>query len=144
MHPENSQLAKLIRGHLSIKHLHLVGERDDVSDVMNALDLFMLSSSGEGWPNVVGEAMACGVPCVVTDVGDAAKIVGETGYVVQSENSFALADAVNHFLKQSIQHRASMSLAARRCIEDKFEIEFIARQYRSVYEQAHEQQEGLN
>ena len=144
MQSDNHELVKISEGSIPISHLHLIGERDDVSDILNALDLFMLSSSGEGWPNVVGEAMACGLPCVVTDVGDTGKIVGDTGYVVQSENACALAVAAIHFLKKPIQQRECISVAARRCVEEKFEIETIAREYKSVYEKAYEQQTGQN
>ncbi|AFZ14318.1 glycosyl transferase group 1 [Crinalium epipsammum PCC 9333] len=67
------------------------GARADVPDVYNALDIAVSSSSyGEGFPNVIGEAMATGVPCVVTDVGDSAWIVGETGIVVPPKNPEAL------------------------------------------------------
>jgi len=70
------------------------GKRTDMSAVYNALDIAVSSSSyGEGFPNVVGEAMACGVPCVVTDVGDSASIVGQAGLVIQPGHTEALVDA---------------------------------------------------
>lgn len=66
------------------------GTRVDMPSVYSALDIATSSSYGEGFPNVIGEAMACGVPCVVTDVGDSAWIVGETGVVVPYKNPEAL------------------------------------------------------
>ena len=71
-----------------------VGVREDICAVMNGLDIHVLSSKGEGFPNVVGEAMSCGTPCVVTDVGDARDIVGDTGWVVPPSNIEALAHAL--------------------------------------------------
>jgi glycosyltransferase involved in cell wall biosynthesis len=70
------------------------GERADVSSVMNALDVFCLSSTSEGCPNVVVEAMACGVPCVVTDVGDAPRMVDTSGWVVPRSCPGRLAEAI--------------------------------------------------
>jgi glycosyltransferase involved in cell wall biosynthesis len=67
------------------------GARSDMAAVQNALDIAASSSLGEGFPNAVGEAMACGVPCVVSDVGDSAWIVGETGVVVPPGDPAALA-----------------------------------------------------
>ena len=71
--------------------VHLLGKRQDIPRLTAALDI--ASSFGEGLPNVIGEAMACGIPCVVTDVGDSALIVGETGKVVPPRNPAALSVA---------------------------------------------------
>jgi glycosyltransferase involved in cell wall biosynthesis len=69
--------------------------RPDMTAVYNALDVFCSSSRyGEGFPNVIGEAMACGIPCVVTDVGDSAYIVADTGAVVHPNDPEALAEAL--------------------------------------------------
>jgi len=78
-----------------------VDARAEVSAIYSALDLLVSSSVyGEGFPNVLGEAMACGVPCVATDVGDSAWVVGEMGEVVPPKNSVALADAIQRLLNQ--------------------------------------------
>jgi glycosyltransferase involved in cell wall biosynthesis len=70
------------------------GTRQDMPAVYNTLDLCVSASTGEGFANVIGEAMASGVPCAVTDVGDSARIVGDTGRVVPSGDAAALAGAI--------------------------------------------------
>ncbi len=79
--------------------LHLLGERHDLDRILPGLDLFCLSSAfGEGSPNVLLEAMACGVPCVATDVGDAARLIGPAGRVVPPGDPARLAEALTAIL----------------------------------------------
>jgi len=132
---ENAVLAKTIKALGLGSAVHLLGERSDIPKIMAALDLLSMSSAfGEGSPNVVGEAMACGVPCVVTDVGDAARIVGETGKVVPPRSPEALADAWLALLALSADERARLGVAARRRIETSFALSEIVVQYEDLSE----------
>ena len=77
------------------------GSRTDASAIYNAFDVATCTSITEGFPNVVGEAMSCGIPCVVTDVGDSAVIVGDLGFVVPPRDPRSLADAWNRCLSEA-------------------------------------------
>jgi glycosyltransferase involved in cell wall biosynthesis len=89
------------------------GNRSDIAAALNALDIATLCSVSEGFPNTVGEAMACGVPCVVTDVGDAAHLVGDSGYVVAKGDPGALADAWKRLLDRATRTRLGESARLR-------------------------------
>lgn len=114
----------------------LLGERSDMPQLLVALDVAVLCSAyGEGFPNVVGEAMACGVPCVCTDVGDAAEIVGETGLIVPPGGADALGSAIMALLAEGAVKRAARGVAARKRINDKYSIGQVAERYRAVYQE---------
>ncbi|MGF6769049.1 glycosyltransferase involved in cell wall biosynthesis [Paraburkholderia sp. GAS199] len=112
---------------------HLMGARSDLHLLVPALDLFCLSSRSEGLPTVVGEAMACGVPCVATDVGDTALLVGDTGCVVPRSNPQALAEGIASLLALSAADRERLGDQARARMEARFSIERCWAAYRHVY-----------
>lgn len=116
------------------RSVHLLGERQDVPAVMAALDVLTSSSSAEGFPNVVGEAMACGVPCVVTDVGDSAFLVGDTGKVVFPRRPDLLAQAWLELIEMDPVRRAGLGNAARERIKAHFDITSIVRRYEQYYD----------
>lgn len=115
-------------------NVHLLGERSDIPRLLAAVDLATLSSSSEGFPNVIGEAMACGVPCVVTDVGDSASLIGETGLVVPPCDPGALARAWQELIEMDGENRRKVGLLGRQRITENFSIDAIARRYEQLYE----------
>ena len=104
------------------------GKRTDLPAVYNAIDIVTSSSVyGEGFSNVIGEAMACGVPCVVTDVGDASDIVGDNGVVVPPKNSKALAEGWLCMIELSQNGNHLRSKEARSRILTEFGSEKLVR-----------------
>lgn len=113
---------------------HLLGPREDVPRIMAGLDILAsVSTYGESFPNVVAEAMACGVPCVVTDVGDSAHIVDESGIVVPVNDPFAVAEAWASFLKMGKKKKLALSTAARNRIKTHFGISKMVKAYTELY-----------
>jgi glycosyltransferase involved in cell wall biosynthesis len=112
---------------------HLLGRRDDIPAILAALDVATSSSVSEGFPNAVGEAMACGVPCVVTDAGDSALIVGKTGAVVPPRDPAALANAWQELVAAGPTARSSLGVAARQRISDCFSLSAVAARYGALY-----------
>ena len=117
----------------------LLGLRTDIPEVMSALDLHVLPSSAEGFPNVVAEAMACETPCVVTDVGDAAYIVGDTGWVVAPRDAEALANAIENALVASHQDDwRERCVLARKRIDEQFSIQRMLAAYSALWKEVKE------
>lgn len=113
---------------------HLLGEREDVPELMSAMDILVSSSAwGEGFPNVLGESMASGVPCVATDVGDSKQIVGDTGVIVPPQSEKELITGIEKLLTLSNQERQALGNKARLRIEKKYALEAIVEQYVSLY-----------
>jgi glycosyltransferase involved in cell wall biosynthesis len=98
------------------------------------MDVFCLSSTAEGFPNVVCEAMAMNVPCVVTDVGDAAEIVGATGIVVGPGDPAALAAGLRTMLNKGTLERSRLAALARRRIEERYSIEIVSARFETMYD----------
>lgn len=114
--------------------LHLLGERHDVATLLPDFDVLVLSSAyGEGFPNVLGEALACGVPSVATDVGDAALILDDCGLTVPPRNPQALADAVARILAMPEPELAAWKARMRQRAESQFELTGVIARYESVY-----------
>ncbi|MCP6726786.1 MAG: glycosyltransferase [Patescibacteria group bacterium] len=130
---ENKELVEWIMEAGIEKRIHLLGNRDDIAQITSALDIATLSSLQEGFPNVVAEAMASGVPCVVTNVGDAARIVGDTGIVVPPRNTRALAKGWRELLHMSNTERRSLGAQARQRVQDNYSIESTVQKYQDFY-----------
>ena len=113
----------------------LLGERHDVPNLLNAMDIVVSSSLGEGFPNIIGEAMSCGVPCVVTDTGESAFLVSNTGIVVKPGDAEGLAKGITTLLSLSTEEREKLGLTARKRIENEFEISMISKKVESIYEE---------
>jgi glycosyltransferase involved in cell wall biosynthesis len=119
----NSQLAGCLDSPNIAGRCHLLGPRDDMPRLMAALDLLVSSSVTEAMPNVVGEAMACEVPCLVTDVGDSALLVGPTGRVVPPRSSTALAEAALELLSLPVSVRRALGKSARERILAEYSVD---------------------
>lgn len=132
--PQNPKIAELWEK-LDLRSVHLLGERRDIPRIMAALDVFALSSSrAESFPLVLGEAMASGVPCVTTDVGDSAWVVGDTGVVVPPSVPENLAAGILKLLSLSESEFQHLQSAARRRISEQFSLESVAKQFSELYD----------
>jgi glycosyltransferase involved in cell wall biosynthesis len=111
------------------------GPRDDMPAVFSAFDIAVSASSfGEGFSNTLAEAMACGLPCVATDVGDSALIVGAAGAVVPTRNPDALARAIGQLVSLSPEARRALGEACRARVTAEFGIERLVERTEHVLE----------
>jgi glycosyltransferase involved in cell wall biosynthesis len=111
-----------------------LGRRHDVARLFAAAD-FAVSSSGfgEGFSNALAEGMACGLPAIATDVGDAKLILGDTGLVVPPENPRALAAAIRTLAREPAAARVDRRAKARARIVDNFAMARAVQRYRELY-----------
>lgn len=130
----NPFLCKLIDELKLAERVHLLDQRQDMARITAALDIATSSSYAESFPNVIGEAMSCGVPCVVTDISDMVWIVGETGRVVPSRNAQALAEGMRDLIEMGPEGRAELGRAARERIIKHFPLSKIESLYQELYE----------
>jgi glycosyltransferase involved in cell wall biosynthesis len=91
------------------------------------------ASSGEGFPNILGEAMSCGVPCVATRTGDSAEIIGDTGLTVEPRDPEALAAAWKKMLEMSPDARSELGERCRKRIVGNYDIGAVTARYEVLY-----------
>lgn len=111
----------------------LLGERDDMPRIMAAFDIFLLTSYGEGFPNVLCEAMAAGVPCVATDVGDCRNVIANTGFVVPPKNPLQTSEAVKKLVQATSQERRQLGESARQRVLEHYTIAAVTQRYETLY-----------
>ena len=101
------------------------------------MDIFCVSSAwGEGFPNVIGEAMASGIPCVATDIGDSSIIIGDTGVVVPPKDKGSLIKGLEILLNMSLEEYLTLSEKAIDRIKSNYALNRIVDEYASLYEMA--------
>ena len=132
---ENPRLSAWIEAAGIRDRCHLIGLRQDMSRLFAGMDIATTSSRSEAFPIAIGEAMACGTPCVVTDVGDSALIVADTGKVVAPEDPVALAEAWRTLIEAGPEVRRRLGMAARRRVQQHFALPAIVERYQAVYSQ---------
>lgn len=130
---DNAELVQWVRTTGYADRFHLLGERSDFAEVLAALDIFCLTSVEEGFPNVVAEAMHVGIPCLVTDVGDSARLVGDTGVVVPPRDQAALDEAMLRLVRLGHDERVQLGLRARAHIMENYSITTIRNRYEQLY-----------
>lgn len=129
----NHQLQAWIQHSGAAGCFHLLGLRMDMPRVTAALDIATSSSSfGEGFPNTILEAMACEVPCVVTDIGDSAAIVGDTGYVVDIHSPESLFQGCKRLIEAGPDFRTELGRAGRRRVEEQYNLPNIVSRYEAL------------
>ncbi len=117
------------------RHFTNLGPVPGVAALLPAFDLVVSSSLRENFPNAIGEAMSCGVPCVATDVGDCAAVLGDTGEVAPARDAVALAQAMKRMLSLQPAESTALGARARQRIADHYALPAIARRFEALYAQ---------
>jgi glycosyltransferase involved in cell wall biosynthesis len=129
----NGELMRWISQSGFAERFVLTGERRDVNRCLAAMDVFCLTSTFEAFPNVIAEAMAMSLPCVVTDAGDARQIVGDTGFVVPVKDAVRLSDGLAQVIHIGAEARAECGQRARQRIEQHYSVPAARQQFERAY-----------
>jgi glycosyltransferase involved in cell wall biosynthesis len=139
---DNADLMRLIEQAGVRDQVALLGERHDMAELLAGLDVLVVSSAwGEAFPIVLGEAMASGVPCVTTDVGDSAWIVGDIGVVVPARDPGALAEGMARLITMGLECRKTLGARGRARVKANFELSDIIQKYYGLYREIAPQEE---
>ncbi len=134
--PSNQHLSEAVGAHGLATRVRLLGERPSLEALYPAFDIVSLSSAfGEGFPNVLGEAMACAVPCVATNIGDAGVIISDCGILVPPRDPEALAASWQRLIELGSEGRAKLGRRARRRIVEYYDLARAVRRFEALYEE---------
>lgn len=133
---KNPEFSRLLAALPSSAAVHILGERSDVARIVPGFDIMLSSSSAEAFPNVIGEAMACGVPTVTTDAGDCNAVLGDPARVVPIGDSAALARKALDLLLPDREKRAEVGARDRARVISAYSIEKIAAEYVALWQKA--------
>ena len=120
---------------LDSQKVHLLDQISDMPAFYQSIDAFLMTSITEGFPNVLVEAMASGLPCISTDVGDAKYIVQDLGAIVPPRNAHALAEEILAYVQKTEAEKHALKQATRERVEQNFSIETVSGQYMQVWSQ---------
>ena len=129
----NDELVSLLRENEIYDDTILLGVRHDVLQLMAISDIFVLSSLGEGFPNVLGEAMSVGTLVVATDVGDCKAIIGDAGLCVPPKNAELLFEAIKKLISLPEIKKDELRQKAMNRIKNTYDIKVITRKYEELY-----------
>jgi glycosyltransferase involved in cell wall biosynthesis len=133
MDAENPAVSEMAHRHGIQSAVVFAGETTDVARWLSAADCFCLASSSEAFPNALGEAMACELPCVATDVGEVAAVLGDCGWVVPRKDAAALGRALLQMASLPAGERATLGRQARQRVTQHYSLEQIGRRYLDLY-----------
>jgi glycosyltransferase involved in cell wall biosynthesis len=135
MDSSNLQMTESAVAHGLLGVVEFLGPRKDIENVFPALDVHVTSSSSEAFPNVIAESMACGTPCVTTNVGDASAIVGASGFVVKASDAQALAEGLFAAYDARLDRVRWKELqnSARRRIQERYGMTRMTNSYLKIW-----------
>jgi glycosyltransferase involved in cell wall biosynthesis len=129
----NPDLVKMLKMHGVYEQYYLIGKVNNTEQFYSVMDIFCLSSAVEGFPNVLGEAMLMGIPCVATNVGDVIKIIDNCGITVESGNYKQLADALEILIVKTSKYRIDLGQKGKQRIEKLFMLPDVVNTYSNLY-----------
>lgn len=133
--PTNISLFNQIKSAGLADNVLLLGERDDVPELLKCFDLYCMPSRTEAFPVALGEAMCCSLPCVATRVGDTEVLTSDTAVLVAPDNSTQLTQALCQLLDETHEFRLSLGARAMRRVKDVFSLSYVAESYKALYQE---------
>lgn len=130
---KNIALKKLIERYNLAENVLLLGRQGNIPELLSVADIYVSSSLGESFSNSIGEAMACQLPCIVTDVGDSAIIVGDCGEIVPSQNSEELSNELSYYIKMDNENLQRIGKKARKRVVENYDIINIVKLFEINY-----------